>query len=49
MPLFELCRGKDELPLQEMEKLYVKELEVAGKAALGKHKRKGTDGDHIGK
>jgi fructose-bisphosphate aldolase class I len=49
MPLFELCRGKDELPLQEMEKLYVKELEVAGKAALGKHKRTGTDGDHIGK
>jgi len=49
MPLFELCRGKDELPLQEMEKLYVKELEVAGKAALGKHKRNGTDGDHIGK
>ena len=35
--------------LKEMEKLYAKELEVAGKAALGRHRRNGTDGDHIGK
>jgi fructose-bisphosphate aldolase, class I len=49
MPLFDLCKGKTELPLQEMEKLYLKELEIASKSALGKHKRNGTEGDHVGK
>ena len=49
MPLFELCRDQDDLPLQEMENLYIKELEIASKSALGRHRRKGTEGDHVGK
>ncbi len=46
MPLFELCRGKSELPLKEMGELYANELEIAGAAALGQYTRTGTSGDH---
>jgi len=46
MPLFELCRGKSQLPLKEMEALYVKELKIASAAALGEYARSGTSGDH---
>lgn len=49
MPLFELCRGKSELPLKEMGELYAKELEIAGAAALGQYTRTGTSGDHKAK
>ncbi len=49
MPLFELCRGKSELPLKEMGDLYIAELEKAGAAARGSYARKGKEGDHVAK
>lgn len=49
MPLFELCRGKKELPLKEMGDLYLRELEMAGASALGTYKRNGKEGDHTAK
>ena len=49
MPLFELCRGKSELPLKEMGDLYIAELEKAGAAALGSYARNGKEGDHVAK
>lgn len=49
MPLFELCRGKSELPLKEMGDLYIAELEKAGAAALGNYARNGKEGDHVAK
>ena len=49
MPLFELCRGKTELPLKEMGELYIAELEKAGAAALGTYNRNGKEGDHSAK
>ena len=50
LPLLELCRGKGELCLEEMGKLYVKELEIAGMAARGEHEWKEGEGSHgVGK
>ena len=49
MPLFQLCKGKDGLQLEEMGELYMKELAVAGAAALGQHERQKGEGDHKGK
>mmetsp|Transcript_32458 Transcript_32458/g.52585 ORF Transcript_32458/g.52585 Transcript_32458/m.52585 type:complete len:425 (-) Transcript_32458:226-1500(-) len=47
MPLFELCRGKSEIPLSEMSDLYAKELKIAADAANGVHTPSGTDGAHV--
>merc|ERR1719217_1843293 len=41
MPLFQLCKGKDDLPLDEMSELYAKELKIAAAAATGAHKPEG--------
>jgi len=49
LPLLELCKGKDELQLEEMSKLYVDELKIASAAALGEHEWNTGDGDHIAK
>lgn len=49
MPLFELCRGKEDLPLEEMSALYAKELKIAANAAKGVHTPAGTDGAHVPK
>jgi len=50
MPLFELCREtKGVLPLKEMGELYLKELKIAGAAALGKHSPKEGEGAHVPK
>mmetsp|Transcript_37958 Transcript_37958/g.94054 ORF Transcript_37958/g.94054 Transcript_37958/m.94054 type:complete len:143 (-) Transcript_37958:2407-2835(-) len=46
MPLFQLCKGKDGLQLEEMGALYLKELEIASAAALGTHKINKGEGDH---
>jgi fructose-bisphosphate aldolase class I len=48
LPLLDLCKGKGGLQLDEMSKLYVKELEVAGAAALGEWDWEEGDGDHVG-
>ena len=49
LPLLDLCKGKDELQLDAMSKLYVEELKVASAAAKGEHEWKKGDGDHVGK
>jgi fructose-bisphosphate aldolase class I len=49
MPLFQLCKGKDGLQLEAMGELYMKELAIAGAAALGKHAPEAGEGDHKGK
>ena len=49
LPLLELCRGKGELQLEDMAKLYVEELKIAGAAALGEWDGEKGDGDHAGK
>uniref|UniRef100_A0A7S2HMU7 fructose-bisphosphate aldolase n=1 Tax=Zooxanthella nutricula TaxID=1333877 RepID=A0A7S2HMU7_9DINO len=50
MPLFELCKGKGgKMPLEEMSALYVKELQVASAAALGKHTPGPEEGAHVAK
>jgi fructose-bisphosphate aldolase class I len=49
MPLFELCRGKEDLPLAEMSELYASELKIAAAAAKGVHTPAGTDGYHVPK
>ena len=46
LPLLELCKEKGELCLEEMGALYVKELEIAGKAAIGQHNWKEGEGSH---
>jgi len=46
-PLFKLCEGRGgEMPLEEMGALYLKELAIAGAAALGKHNPKDGEGAH---
>ncbi len=49
LPLLELCKGKGELQLEEMSKLYVEELKIASAASLGAHSWSAGDGDHVGK
>jgi len=48
LPLLNLCKGKGELQLDEMSKLYVKELEIASAASLGQWTGNDGDGDHVG-
>eukprot|EP00304_Pavlova_gyrans_P002526 CAMPEP_0206048652 /NCGR_PEP_ID=MMETSP1466-20131121/24722_1 /ASSEMBLY_ACC=CAM_ASM_001126 /TAXON_ID=44452 /ORGANISM="Pavlova gyrans, Strain CCMP608" /LENGTH=394 /DNA_ID=CAMNT_0053423719 /DNA_START=44 /DNA_END=1228 /DNA_ORIENTATION=+ len=47
LPLLELCKGKGELQLEEMSKLYVDELKIASAAALGKYDAPAGAGDHV--
>jgi hypothetical protein len=44
----DLCKGKGELQLEEMSKLYVQELAIAGAAACGQYAWPKGDGDHVG-
>lgn len=48
LPLLDLCKGKGELQLEEMSKLYLKELAIGGAAARGEWKWNKGDGDHVG-
>lgn len=49
LPLLQLCKGKGgELQLEEMSKLYLKELQIASAAARGEHQWKDGEGDHKG-
>jgi fructose-bisphosphate aldolase class I len=48
LPLLDLCKGKGELQLKEMEKLYLEELAIAGAAARGVHEWASGEGDHVG-
>jgi hypothetical protein len=48
LPLLDLCRGKAELCLDEMSRLYVDELKVASEASLGTFMWKGATGGHQG-
>jgi fructose-bisphosphate aldolase class I len=48
LPLLDLCKGKGELQLEEMSKLYVEELAIAGAAARGEHQWAAGEGDHVG-
>lgn len=48
LPLLELCKGKGELLLDDMAKLYVDELKIASAAALGEWTWEKGDGDHKG-
>jgi fructose-bisphosphate aldolase, class I len=48
LPLLDLCRGKGELQLEDMSKLYMKELTIAGAAARGEHNWTAGEGDHVG-
>jgi hypothetical protein len=45
----DLCKGKGKLQLDEMSKLYVEELKIAGAAAVGAHQWKDGEGDHKGR
>ena len=49
LPLLDLCKGKGELQLEEMSKLYVEELKIASAAAKGEYEWKAGDGSHFGK
>merc|ERR1712087_592085 len=46
LPLLDLCKGKGELQLEEMSKLYVDELKIASAAAKGEWGGEIGDGDH---
>ena len=46
LPLLDLCKGKGELQLEAMSKLYVEELAIAGAAARGEHEWTKGEGDH---
>mmetsp|Transcript_23687 Transcript_23687/g.26137 ORF Transcript_23687/g.26137 Transcript_23687/m.26137 type:complete len:355 (+) Transcript_23687:48-1112(+) len=46
LPVLALCKGKGELQLEEMSKLYVDELKIASAAAKGEWDGKAGDGDH---
>jgi len=48
LPILDLCKGKDDLQLEEMAKLYVEELKIAGAAAKGEWVGKSGEGDHVG-
>jgi fructose-bisphosphate aldolase class I len=48
LPLLDLCKGKGELQLEDMSKLYVEELKIASAAGLGTHQWKKGEGDHVG-
>ena len=48
LPLLNLCKGKGELQLDSMSKLYVEELKIASAASLGTHEWKKGEGDHVG-
>lgn len=48
LPLLDLCKDKGELQLDEMAKLYVEELAIAGAAARGEWESKPGEGDHVG-
>jgi hypothetical protein len=43
-----LCKGQGELQLDDMSKLYVEELKIAGAAARGEHLWATGEGDHVG-
>jgi len=46
-PLFKLCEGKDgKMPIEDMGALYLKELAIAGAAAVGKHEPQAGEGAH---
>lgn len=49
LPLLDLCKGKGELQLDAMSKLYVEELKIASAAAKGEHEWKKGEGDHVAK
>lgn len=46
LPLLALCKGKGELQLEAMTKLFLEELEIASAAARGLWKGPDSDGDH---
>merc|ERR1712003_299261 len=48
LPLLDLCKGKGELQLEEMSKLYVEELKIASAAAKGEYEWAEGDGAHVG-
>merc|ERR1712003_250413 len=48
LPLLDLCKGKDELQLDEMSKLYVDELKIASAASKGEYDWVNGEGDHVG-
>jgi fructose-bisphosphate aldolase class I len=48
LPLLDLCKGKGDLQLDAMSKLYVEELKIASAAAKGEHKWAEGEGDHVG-
>jgi hypothetical protein len=48
LPLLALCKGKGELQLEEMGKLYIEGLKIASEAAKGEHEWKKGEGDHVG-
>jgi len=48
-PLFELCKDKAAMPIEEMGALYLKELGIASAAALGEHIPKDGEGSHSAK
>merc|ERR1719203_1812081 len=49
LPVLDLCKGKDDLQLEEMGKLYVDELKIASAASKGEWVGKDGEGDHVGK
>ncbi|KAL7560565.1 hypothetical protein ACA910_001431 [Epithemia clementina (nom. ined.)] len=48
LPLLDLCRGKGELQLEAMSKLYVEELQMASAAAQGEYEWAEGQGAHVG-
>jgi len=46
LPILDLCKGKDELQLEEMSKLYIEELKIASAAAKGEWDGEAGDGAH---
>ena len=48
LPLLDLCKGKGDLCLDEMSKLYIEELKIASAASLGTYVWNKGSGDHVG-